>query len=447
MISFGGGKVQKLKKKLDKAFERQRYEDAVPLLRDLEKLEPDVPRWPHKLGDMCRALGQNGEAIAAYEKAANLYSEKGFLARALAIAKIIIILDPTRIAFLEKISPEAARELHRKNRPLALSAVPDRAPKQEVAAGQQAKPQSVVVEICETPIIVGASSEWIEIDISDVEFQDRMPAIAEAEISGESPSADNLSKLPLFPLFAEVPRDALVQMVRDSELIELSDGSVVFEAGEPSDALYGIVEGSVVAKVPGVKEDNYAVLAEGDVFGESCLLRDEPRHADVAVKGRLVALKIPHEVIRRVVAAHPRVGDLLIEMLTRRLLANVLHSSQLLVELDASAKQEMAKSFEIMRVIAGTKITEAGKPSSSLFINLTGRVEIAEPETGKTAVTGHGCIFGHDSLISGEPSKISVTAQANMIVLRLPAGVFTKAVMQFPTILARISEMGAYARM
>ena len=49
--------------------------------------------------------------------------------------------------------------------------------------------------------------------------------------------------------------------------------------------------------MPGSDDKTHVRLGEGDVFGESCLLTNEPRRADVVADGHLVALRIPKQTL------------------------------------------------------------------------------------------------------------------------------------------------------
>lgn len=109
--------VRKLRKQLETALAKRREDEAADVLGKLMEADPKVPRWPHKRGDLLRKLNNNKLAIECFAAAATLYAEQGFIARAVAMAKTILNLDPSRIDVLERVDPEAARKLHRLQRP------------------------------------------------------------------------------------------------------------------------------------------------------------------------------------------------------------------------------------------------------------------------------------------------------------------------------------------
>jgi len=563
--------VRKLRKQLETALGRQKDTDAIDILGKLAEAEPKVPRWPHKRGELYRKHSRKKEAVEAYTLAADLYAEQGFIARAVAMAKTIIDIDPRATQVLERIDPEAARRLHRQQRPGAMSARPaphpalapedDEAssgagtapaggrhpalladddepgrnpavlhdddvrhpavrpetrallaederirglagpparggvrvraalkrqaemdqlssappapppPPPLAARGGRPKPPGSgsdvrvpgpprlpeftdsVLELAEELTIApdvkpnetrfsnAPPARGLKLDLTDLELKPRRPAPPPASIRPTPPTARTLSQLPLFPLFAEVPQQALIDMVKGAELLDLKDGAVVMRRGDPADALYGIVDGSVDVVVPG--QQTKMTLAEGDVFGESCLLAGEKRHADVIVRSHLFALKIPRAVFNQIVGSYPRLAEVLLELLTRRLLGNLLQSAPLFQEFDGRGRQELAQRFEIRRAPRGTLLAEIGKMMDGLYINLTGRLEVMYADGRPGEVHESGTMFGQSSLLTHEPSDVTVRAMANMLLLRLPADGFQKIAMQYPGLLAHISDLAS----
>jgi len=653
--------IRKVRKKLEKAQAKGRTEEVVKLLEQMTELEPTAPRWPHKLGDINRKLGKNRDAVMSYSKAVDLYADQGFIARAIAMAKTVLNLDPKRIDILERVDPEAARALHRAARPAGASMAPppsdaladdashphvrpvgpaaiieDGAPmpahagvipdgdaaladapplppaptpeptaeqaarreraraleqqqaqvhaKQQIqharteelaeqqrvrlAARQDAEREaereaahqkadletmqraeseraaklqaeleaqqqrtaelmaqlesekaratelaeraqaaartaeaaiadapparqprtrpdtlenlalppvgesdpdldapemlvipgaprlptvggvysSVLDSIEELAVAPDAGSDEVrfsnapprrnvEIDLTDLEVEDRTSAVSE---SPPELSAQALSKLPLFPLFAEMPKDALGTMIQGAELVELQDGEALMKRGDPADDLFGIVEGTVRVMARG--KNMYLTLSEGDVLGEACLLQDEPRHADVLADGEVTALRIPREVLHEVLQRHPALGELLLELLTRRLLGNLLQTAPLFQDFDTTGKQQLARAFEIRRAAAGTVLTEIGKRMDGLYIALTGKLTVNVPGEDER-IEGAGAMFGQDALLGSTPSQCDIAAQVNMVVLRLPADQFSRIAMEHPTMIEKLSEL------
>jgi CRP-like cAMP-binding protein len=283
-----------------------------------------------------------------------------------------------------------------------------------------------------------ATRQTAELRLSDAELGKRAPVPEGLSQRQEPPPAETLASLPLFPLFAEMPKGVLRRMIAGAELVELAHGASVLRKGDAADALYGIVEGSVNVIVPG--QDVQLTLAEGDVFGESALLEADTYHADVVVMGTLVALRVPRDVLLDIVQEHAPLAGLLLELLTRRLLGNLLQVSPLFHDFDARGKGEIARLFEVRRAAAGTMLAVLGKKMDGLYISLTGSLRINQPGAPER-LAPPGSMFGQNTFLMHSASQVDVIAQSDMILLRLPQAQFTRVAMQYPTVLARLAEL------
>ncbi|MEY4581723.1 MAG: hypothetical protein RL701_6426, partial [Pseudomonadota bacterium] len=522
-------------------------------------------------------LGRNAEAVQCYVVAVGFYVDQGFIARAVAMAKTIVAMDPKRIDMLERIDPQAAQELRSNKRapkrpfmlddrpltplppapasgppsaaepwlqphparqapprtaarplppvppqlarsleppPLPLPTVSRHAtrsltrpmqqmpppmppPVPELGTARQARPRQAPppvptappappgpvvpmrvnlepaksrAESLQTLSLPPSMSEFygralgaapvLSVDpraapnetrfsdapppaanvraFSELEFAARTPTPAAEGLRTAPVSAETLAKLPLFPLFAEVPQPLLSRMIAGSEVVELGHDELVLRSGQKGDALYGIVEGSVNIVVPG--QPFQLTLAEGDVFGESSLLEDDKAHADVIVAGRLQALRVPRQLLLELVREHAPLTGLLLQLLTRRLLGNLLQVSPLFADFDARGKLELARVFEVRRAAAGTMLAIVGKKMDGLYISLTGTLRVNQPGAPERSAPA-GSMFGQGTILRQTPSQVDVIAQFDMILLRLPQAQFTRVAMQYPMVLARLDEL------
>ncbi len=588
--------IKRLRKLLEEELRKDKLEAALKTYAELERLEPKLSRHPHKRGDLLRRMGRIQDAVGAYDRAVDCYVEEGFVARAVAMAKTVLVLDPSRMDVLERVDPSAARAMKgAANRPATAhsailpeddapsmghsailpeddgpitghsailpeddlppprahaAVIPESAPPlarpqlgdtagtrpnvvdsmpplvrpvvDETPPSEPPAPppvplprpprrpkfssttmQAVRFDVIEeapvesaaapkrpgppplpkprtsirpaaplppqrkpTPFddagILSTAPELVrapdagpnEVRFSDlpprpplaapvtiVEMKTRqtLPPIPGPPVRTATPG--DLALMPLFPLFSELPREAFLELVQAASLVEMTHGKYVVRRGDPADCLYGIVEGSVQIQPPGLPPELYVPLSEGDVFGESCLLRDEPRHADVVVQGHLTALRMPKAALDGLVRKHRAVAEVLLDLLTRRLLGNLLNGSQLFADIDPVMRTELASMFEIRRAPINTALMEGGKRSDGLYIALTGRVLCKLPGVADPVEAGAGSMFGHTSLLGEAPSEVGVRTLANMIVLRLPAQRFARLAMQHAGLLARITDL------
>ena len=89
-------RIAELREEFNRARRKGKWKDARKALMLLRGLEPREPRWPHQLGEVQRRLGDTAGAVEAFEAAVDLYVAEGFIARAVAMAKTLLLLDPSR---------------------------------------------------------------------------------------------------------------------------------------------------------------------------------------------------------------------------------------------------------------------------------------------------------------------------------------------------------------
>lgn len=438
--------LRALRESLDRATRKGRLKEAVAASLELERLEPRSPRWPHKRGDLLRKLGSRPEAVQAYALAAELYMDQGFLPRAIAMAKVILEVDPERTEVLQRLDPSAARALHREARPQAV----------------HVDGELVRHSLQESVALVGEAfpaTEVTELELSDVELADAAPEPAATD-TGAAPDAatpsepiehelraeaHRLASLPLFPLFTEIPREAMLVLARESRLRTLAEGDTLLRAGDPADALFGIVAGQLEVRVPGASPAAPIRLGEGEVLGESCLLGDEPRRADVVATGPSLVLEIPKSTLNYLVRVHPGLGEILLELLTRRLLGNLLRTARPFRGLDGPTRKRIAALFSVRRARGGTELLRLHEAADALYITLTGHVEVSRAPGQPVELRGAGTMFGQQSLLGGAGSEVGVRTRENQLVLMLPSASFAQLAMEHFQVLSEIAELDAVA--
>jgi CRP-like cAMP-binding protein len=437
-----------LRAELSKALKAERLHEALDLYELIEKQQANEPRWSHRRGDLLQRMGRKADAVLAYERAVDLYAAKGFVARAAAMAKVILAIDPSRGEVLERVDPVAARRLHRQNRKVIVTA--DEPPAED-SEGPTTKTQSLITDALpliadrtapagETRFRKTENTEDVTLDITRAELLER-PSPPEALIS-QRPSATTLAQLPSMPLFAEVPRYILESLVRDSTLVDMEDGQRLVTAGTTADALYVLVEGNVVGRRG--EDCRSLLLGEGDVAGVSCLLSSVNYGEDVIACGRVRALRITKLLLDRLVQQHPPFGDVLLEILSRRLVATLLRTNPIFTAFDESTRRAIASLFEVRRAFAGTKIVEAGKRSDGMYLPLHGRIIARRPDGRRLGSMELGRAIGQESMLTGQPPRITVEAASDVLVLRMSVANFSGLLMRRPDVVQRI-EMLSYA--
>lgn len=149
----------------------------------------------------------------------------------------------------------------------------------------------------------------------------------QAQAGARAPSAAGKSeplfsrtvpKSPLFEVLTDEEREALV---REMELEQHDEGSVIIHEGEPGSSMYLIVSGEVkvYTREPGGSGSVYlAKLGEGDFFGEVSVLTGKPRTATITVSQRAELLRLDKDKLDNALAKHPGIRKVLDDFYKRR---------------------------------------------------------------------------------------------------------------------------------
>lgn len=410
-----------LRDKLNAALQKGKLDKALGLYEEIIADAPDEPRWPHRRGDLLLRMGRKEAALASFEVAVDLYAKAGFIARAAAMAKVVMGLDPDRVDVLERVDPAAAKALRDRHGPKTHTGKIQKAPPLEPA------PDAAADEVRFTD----PDSQILTLDLSELEVVEKPPPVPPE--AAPDPTASLLAQLPAMPLFSDVSRETLAALLADSEHVIVPDGEPLLRTGEASDALYVITAGHADVHVPGLHHP--IPVDEGDVIGETCLLDDVQRRADVVARGDLEALRLPKAVLDACIADDQALEDVLLELLGRRLVSNLMKTSPIFAGFDASTRIELAKLFQIRRAEEGTVFLEKGKRGDGLYVVLLGEIETDEE------LARPGGVFGHAALLTREPSEVGAVAKTDALLLRMPANRFNELAALYPPALMAISEL------
>lgn len=429
-------RLDELRERWYAAVARDQYGEAAKALIELEKLELDEPQWSHRLGEAYRRMGKGKDAEEAFTRAAERYFAKGFFPRAIAMAKLVASLNPARSDLLARIAPAKPEPP-----PAALSEAPPppRLPSRRAPPLERAKDES----IDEVRFVDSPEASTLDFLLEDLSVSSTVEIIVDDEPQTppalpipREPSVDRFATMAGTRLFAGLSRDALVALTDAAQLVEFVVGAKVIVRDEPAFSFFTIVDGSAVVSLRGGQEFQ---LGPGDVFGESCLLDEVTRQADVRAETPLMTLRVEKAALEEVTKVHAEVEESLFQLLARRLVTNLMHVSPLFTAFEPRVRLELAQMFEIRRASPDTVIAERGRRSDGLYVLLAGNVS-AEREGGEPTRVARGTAFGQQSLVGGAPSDITVKAVTESVLLRLPAGKFSSLAALYPPALAHLME-------
>ena len=113
------------------------------------------------------------------------------------------------------------------------------------------------------------------------------------------------------PLFAGLDEDGLASLIRGMRVRRFRRGETVFHVGDPGDALFIVVSGSIKITLPADTGDEaiLATLRPGDFFGELALLDGAPRSATAIAIEATEMYMLPRDRFRELIASEPVMRD------------------------------------------------------------------------------------------------------------------------------------------
>ena len=122
-------------------------------------------------------------------------------------------------------------------------------------------------------------------------------------------------------LFGELPHAALANIAALATTRNLTRGEMVFQQGDPGNALYGVISGKVL--ISGSGQDGKAVslniMEPGDLFGEIALFDGEPRTANATAAANSVLLIIQRGQFKALLKREPGLAIQLLQLLCKRI--------------------------------------------------------------------------------------------------------------------------------
>ena len=257
---------------LDRYLARKEYDKALRAVADALKKNPSQFNLLLRQAEILGLAGDREEAIRVYRRLAERYARDGFYAKAIALYKKILKLDPDR----QEIAEELARvieEDREAKRPLAERL-------REASARVETRPAG-------------------ETD----------PALLE-----------RLKELKASALFAAFTGEALQEVLTSTALRSFQEGDIIVTEGEPGSSLFLIVSGHVKVYTRDERGGHIplAELGPGDFFGEISLLTGRPRTATITAREPVVAIELDRESVDRIARTHPEVLTTLEEFYRRR---------------------------------------------------------------------------------------------------------------------------------
>jgi CRP-like cAMP-binding protein len=249
------------------------------------------------------------------------------------------------------------------------------------------------------------------------------------------------------PLFSDLERDGLRALISAFEMITVPAGAFVITEGEAGEDAYIVCRGELEVKksLPFSDEDpahaeniTLARLTNGALFGEMALLSRSPRAASVVACRPSILLVASRDSLEEVAAERSEVGVELAAHCRRRMVANLVRTSPVLLSVQAEERRALVERFETRSFERGEKLIVEGEPASGLHLIASGEVAVVGHENGESivlATLGAGETVGEVALVLRRTPNADVVAVHPSVTLFLPREQFLSLVREYPAIL------------
>ncbi len=132
--------------------------------------------------------------------------------------------------------------------------------------------------------------------------------------------AEKTSTLGSCPVFTGVPPAELATLAEMMKTERLRQGEILFEAGEGSDSVYVVAEGTLNVLLP-TQARPVRTLSRGELLGEYGMFSSLARTATVQASSDLVLLALDYQRFRAFLLRFPEATLVLLKTTVERLLA------------------------------------------------------------------------------------------------------------------------------
>ncbi len=253
------------------------------------------------------------------------------------------------------------------------------------------------------------------------------------------------SEAPLFsplPLFSALEKEGLRALIGCFEMFTVPAGSAVISEGEEGAEAYIVARGELEVRrvTEGGTTVTLARLNNGALFGEMALLSRAPRAASVVACRPSILLVARRDALELVAEKRPDVGIELAAHCRRRMVANLLRTSKLLLAVDPMERPALVERFETCVFEKGDKLIEEGKDTTGLHLIASGEVAVVGHEEGGEsfviATLPVGETVGEVALVLRRKANADVVAVHPTVTLHLPREEFLGLVRDHPAILS-----------
>jgi CRP-like cAMP-binding protein len=245
------------------------------------------------------------------------------------------------------------------------------------------------------------------------------------------PLEDIIKNIEGLPLFSHFHEQHLEKIARGSQVLHFLEGVRIIVQGDPSRDLFVLLEGEVevLRSSPMSSSEEWShVMGPISVFGESSLVDESPRLANVHAKRGSTVMRVPVSLLKEVAQEAQSVRQL--EVFRNAILVNQFFtSSPVFRSLSPSSIEFLCSRGTLEYFDQNRAVFKQGDKGDSLYLILRGSVAVTVHQTPVKRLH-QGSFFGEIALIANIPRTATISTQEPCVFFKISADSFWEVLVQ-----------------
>ncbi len=390
--------------------DEKQFEKALAVFAEAVRRLPNDHRSRMLAARCLVELGEKERAVTALHACAEGLLKRDYLLSAIAACKIALGHSPHERRLkdtLSRIHSRAARAVGGK------AQVPPPLPPEQLYDGK------------------------VETDLMTLQGEELTNRAIEVLAAPDPGGVADPNARPPLPLFADLERDAFVDLVGRMTYRETKPDEVISQEGQGGDAIWVLVAGrAAVSRQMDQERKTLGSLGGGSIFGEISMLTGAQPTATVTAVVETDVFEIKREHLNQVAKSHPSVPQVLADFAQARMAKNLMATSPLFQQIPEADRAQLLQHFTFRALAPNEKALVEGEHSPGLFLVLAGElvVQKEDPAGGLVSlgILREGDVAGEISLLTGLRATATVAATRKTATAFLDRKDFAELTVAFP---------------